>query len=140
TQREKLELLVTNWRRELERLDDDELHESLRAIRKAINSKKLRKQVDALIGELRRDGAAGDAPLPKPTKRAAVPAKPDQARSADDHRNPELEAMIAANPHDGDSYLVYRDWLESRGLTEGDRLTLGPLADCDDMLGELDWY
>ncbi|HLT35150.1 MAG TPA: hypothetical protein VK034_02670 [Enhygromyxa sp.] len=73
---------------------------------------------------------------PKSSKPADPAPKIDDAA----HKNPELEAMIAANPRDRDSYLVYRDWLESRGFTQGDRVTLGPLADCDDMLDELDWY
>jgi uncharacterized protein (TIGR02996 family) len=138
SQRDKLELLQTNWRDELARQDDVALLDSLRAIRKAINSKKLRTRVDALIGALRRDGAHGNAPLPKPTPITAappmvVPADPDA------HRNPDLEAKIAAEPRDRASYLVYRDWLESQGFAHDGRVTLGPLADCDDMLEVFDW-
>jgi hypothetical protein len=139
SQREKLELLESRWRAELERLDDEALYGSLRAIRKALNSKKLRTQVDALIGALRRDGSAPAAPLPMPP-RAPVPTvelASDERRDA--HRNLDLEAKLAADPRDTANYQVYRDWLESQGFVHDGRVTLGPLADCDDMLGELEW-
>jgi uncharacterized protein (TIGR02996 family) len=136
SQREKLELVETIWRRELERCDDETLLESLRAIRKAINSKKLREQVDTFIGLLRRDGAQGDAPLPK-----AVTARPPLTVvvEPDVHRNPDFEAKLAADPRDRATYLVYRDWLEGRGFVRDGRVTLGPLGDCDDMLDQLEW-
>src|SRR5690606_5863501 len=123
-----------------------------------------REQPGAATGAGHRNGLASSAPVWRWTRRQALetrrqPPEPaivatmsssqpksskpaDPAPKIDDaaHKNPELEAMIAANPRDRDSYLVYRDWLESRGFTQGDRVTLGPLADCDDMLDELDWY
>ena len=139
SQREKLELLHGHWRAELERLDDAALYERLRAIRKALNSKKLRTQVDALIGALRRDGSAPAAPLPKPP-RAPVPTlevASDERPLA--HRNADLEAKLAADPRDAATYQVYRDWLESQGFVHDGRVTLGPLADCGDMLGDLEW-
>lgn len=136
-QREKLELLQTNWRAELERLDDAALYETLRAIRKALNSKKLRAQVDTFIGALRRDGDPGAAPLPKPT-RLADPVV-ERAELPDPHRNPHFEAKLAADPRDAATYLVYRDWLESQGFVHDGRVTLGPLDNCEDMLGDLEW-
>jgi uncharacterized protein (TIGR02996 family) len=35
-------------------------------------------------------------------------------------RSPELEATLRANPHDRDAYLVYADWLQSRGDPRGE--------------------
>ena len=139
TQREKLDLLQTNWRAELERLDDDALHETLRAIRKGLNSKKLRTQVDAFIGALRRDGADGSAPLPKPARADAPPLATADVERAEPHRNPDFEAKLAADPRDAATYLVYRDWLEGQGFVHEGRVTLGPLSNCEDMLDELEW-
>lgn len=138
SQREKLEILQTNWLTQLERLDDAALYECLRAIRKSLNSKKLRTQVDAFIGALRRDGADGSAPLPKPAPVDApsiTPAADDRER----HRNADFEAKLAADPRDAATYLVYRDWLEGQGFVHEGRVTLGPLRDCEDMLDELEW-
>ncbi|MFO7561759.1 MAG: hypothetical protein R6X02_03895 [Enhygromyxa sp.] len=139
TQRQKLELLRTTWRGELEGLDDARLHEALRVIRKALNSKKLRTQVDELIGALRRDGAEGKAPLPKREQAPAPVVAAADPKPPDADRNPELEARLAADPRDRASCLVYRDWLEGRGFVEDGRVMLGPLADCEDMLDELEW-
>lgn len=40
-----------------------------------------------------------------------------------DARNPELEAAIAKNPHDLESYLVYADWLIEQGDPRGELVT-----------------
>jgi hypothetical protein len=142
TQREKLELLSTHWAPTLERMDDDELLACLRSIRKTINSRKLIAQRDALIGRLRRDGLAGAAALAKlAAPPPAVIAGPESAAevAAEASRHRELEAEIAKDPRGREAYLVYRDWLESRGLVTDGRVSLGPLAECEDMLDELGW-
>lgn len=145
TQREKLAVLADAWGSVFARMSDDELLICLRLIHKAINSKKLRTRRDALIAALRRDGAGPGAPLPKPRPEQAPPAASPANATADTSGagagpfNPALEAEIAADPGARAPYLVYRDWLEERGLVIDGRVTLGPLADADDMLGELDW-
>lgn len=139
SQREKLDLLRTNWRAELERLDDEALLDSLRAIRKGLNSKRLRTHVDAFIGALRRDGADGSAPLPEPARVDAPSITPADGEPPNPHRNADFEAKLAADPRDAATYLVYRDWLEGQGFVHEGRVTLGPLRDCEDMLDELEW-
>jgi uncharacterized protein (TIGR02996 family) len=122
SQREKLRLIEEQWIGPLRRLSDEELPAALRLIRKAINSRKLWAQRDALLRELRRDGLAGDAPLPAPP---GPPERPDPdreepaLREADDGRDPSLEAAIARDPEAREPYLVYGDWLEARGDPRG---------------------
>lgn len=143
TQREKLEILRVAWRGELERLDEGGLYDALRSIDEAITSKKLRTEVLLLIAELRRDGAAGSAPLPereaKPSASAGSGPATGSASERSEIRNIELEERLAAAPRDYQTWQVYRDWLESRGLTHEGKLALGRLAECDDMLSEVEW-
>ena len=172
SQRDKLAMIREQWLEPLASLDESALLAALRMIRRAINSKKLRDARDALLRELRRDGLSGDAPIPRPPE-PPPPPTPEVAEAtatapAPD-RNPELEAVILADPGARESYLVYGDWLEGRGHPagqlvaiqhelnkspgdrkmlraqqellerEGERL-LGPLADCDDLLVDVEWF
>ncbi|KIG11785.1 putative cytoplasmic protein [Enhygromyxa salina] len=140
TQREQLEYLSGHWTSLFARMSNDELLVCLRIVRKHFKSKKLITRRDQLIGGWRRDGLDGAAPLPKP--RPVEPPADPQAQLAVDpesHRHPGLEAKVAANPTSDSAYLVYRDWLETRGQVEEGRVLMGPLADCEDMLTEVEW-
>ncbi len=145
TQREKLRLLEQEWKAALASWSDDELLRALHAIRKAINSKKLIGPRNLFIGELRRDGKGGGddlpaLPRPAPVLESSIEMPPETVAGAPiGVHNLALEAALLANPADRDTYLVYRDWLEERGLVENGTLVLGPLADLGDMLTEVEW-
>jgi len=91
------------------------------------------------------------------------------AAAAQHAANPELEAALLANPDDDEAYAVYADWLQTQGDPRGElaaiqlQLTkdpknkklksqetklleqhkahlLGPLADFDDMLLDVEWH
>jgi len=133
SQRELLKALREGWLEGLRALTDEELLLVLQAIRKTINSKKLRAERDALCGELRRDGQAGSAALPKPVVPAALAAPSEQALAeaapepppvTRPGRHPELEAAIEADPEAREAYLVYGDWLESQGDPRGRLLAI----------------
>jgi len=144
TQREKLKLLEGEWKADLAALADADLLRALHAIRKAINSKKLKGPCNLLIGELRRDGrTGGDAlpalPRPAPALERGDETPPVLAGTAIGLHNLALEASLLANSRDRDTELVYRDWLEEHGLVEDGRIVLGPLANLADMLTEVQW-
>jgi uncharacterized protein (TIGR02996 family) len=174
TQREILKTLREGWLAGLRALSDEDLLPVLHQIRKTLNSKKLVAERDALLGELRRDGQAGGAALPKPVVPAALAAPvevvPDPGQAVTrPGRHPELEAAIEADPDAREAYLVYGDWLEAQGDPRGKLIAiqhelgkrkgdhallraqgellaaerarlLGPLADCDDLLLEVEWH
>lgn len=148
-QRGKLGLLDERWRPSLSAMDDGALLWCLRLIYRKINSKKLRAERDAMIADLRRDGLSVGEPLPKPKpKPTPEPELPSASASTDhpepEHRNraleDELTAALVRGEGQGGIYAVYRDWLETRGLTEDGRVTLGPLAGCEDMLTAVEWH
>lgn len=59
--------------------------------------------------------------------------------ASESHHNAELEASLLASPQDGQTWQIYRDWLEGRGLVSDCRVSLGRLAECDDMLTAVEW-
>jgi hypothetical protein len=139
TQREKLDGLVADWQARLGALDADELVSCLRLIQKKINSKKLIARRDELIGALRRDGLPAGAKIPKPVQ--PVPELPvvDSSGRDPNSYNPELDALIAADPLSKDSRLIYRDWLEEQGLVEDGRVKLGAIAEHEGVLSDDVW-
>jgi len=82
SQRGKLKLLQSEWVAKITDASDDEALATLHVIRRSIKSKKLRGDRDALVGDLRRDGLAADAPLPslpeslRPKKSTSKPQAP----------------------------------------------------------------
>src|SRR5262249_7377087 len=105
---------------------------------------------------------------PAPVPPAAPPAPPPLAVEVPEGEDPllvQLEAQVAAHPNHQDGYLAYADYLVARGDPRGElvgigrelaknpgdkkmlaahaeRATdiLGPLADCDDLMTEVEWF
>jgi uncharacterized protein (TIGR02996 family) len=170
TQREKLEQIRAEWIERLTDLPDAEIELMVRAVKKAVNSKKLKAERELLVAELQQIVAARP---PRPAaEQAAVEAEPAPGEAAPAVLDPEeaaLVAAIAADPEARAPYLVYADWLQSRGDPRGELIViqhelskspgnkkmlraaeelleahaaeiLGPLAECMDLLEQVDWY
>ena len=130
---------VVGLRAALSALDDAALLVALRGIRAEFDSKKLRSRVDGLLGELRRDGQPGSAPLPKLAVPRPEPTAPSSTELEHEALRERLLRAIALDPRDREPRAVYRDWLEQAGLVEDGRVRLGPLAELGDYLPELEW-
>jgi hypothetical protein len=116
-QRERLAQLEA-MRAELDALDDDALLSALAQIRSAIDSKSLKQARDALIGDLRRDGYGGSAPLvvakkirkeprpPSPSPPPPSPPPPSPPEPPPGLHAPELDARVMAEPDAEANYQV----------------------------------
>lgn len=168
TQREKLEQIRAAWIERLTDVPDAEIELVYRAVKKAVNSKKLKAEREALVAELQQIVAArpprpaAELPALERTAEVTVPAGLDPEEAA-------MVAAIAADPEARAPYLVYADWLQGRGDPRGELIViqhelnkspgnkkmlraqeellevhgaaiLGPLAGCMDMLEQVDWY
>jgi len=167
SQREKLAQLQEHVAT-IRALFDDDHARVLREVKKRLNSPKLAADVATLVAALadRTANPRPPAPAPEPAP-AAPPASAPPA--AIDETGARLEAEIAADPEAQSGYLVYGDWLASRGDPRGELVTighalaknphhkamldahrahlaahaarlLGPLADCQDLVTEQDWH
>jgi len=122
TQREKIAAIREQWLEHLRAVPDHEVAQVLLLVKKAINSKKLRAERDALVAQLWRDVPLAADPEPAPATETPPPAPtPPQD---DPTRNAELEALIAADPEAREPYLVYADWLSARGDPRGELITI----------------
>ncbi len=162
TQRTKLEALRGEHLAAIQALSDPDHKRVVRAIKKRIKSPKLTDELFALVGEISRVYAPEPvAPEPEP----AAPPVPVDPFADDAH---ELVAAIYADPGRRDNYMVYGDWLQSKGDPRGELIAigaeltknpehakmktahaehlhahpelLGPLADCEDVVTEITWF
>ena len=162
SQRERLATVRNDWLVALSGLDDMELNECLRQLRKLIKSPKLVAERDQLIGQLRRDGLDGGAPISKPPSPTAETSENHPKLGAvamaiggpHPRFNRELDALIAADPLARSARLVYRDWLEEQGIVSAGTVDLWPRPEeqktkrpaesidcnCDDLVSELEWH
>lgn len=67
---------------------------------------------------------------------SVAPAAP-RAVAAKAGGNPELEAVIAANPADPNGYLVYADWLQTTGDKLGEYVALACRGEADPLLRKM---
>jgi len=122
SQRDKLAMLRSTYVTVIRELADADHKRVIRAIRKRLNSPKLATEVAALIAEIAR--VYGPEPVDDPTPAPATAPAAAPPPTADDDAA-ELVAAIAADPGQRDNYVVYGDWLQSRGDPRGELIAIG---------------
>lgn len=165
-QRDKLATLRATYIETIRALDDTDHATVVREIKKRLKSPKLAAELAALMVALTKDRVANPRPVP-PAAPETPPIAPVIAPTRDAHAL--LEAAIAADPEKRDSYLVYGDWLASQGNPHGELVTigaelaknpgnkamlaahrqhlvehagaiLGRIADCEDLVTDVEWH
>jgi uncharacterized protein (TIGR02996 family) len=163
SQREKLEAIERDHLATIRALYNDDYDLVMRELKKRLSSPKLATRRAAVLAAL--------VPHPHNPRPQAAPApRPvDVLPPATGDQETQLAAAILANPLARESYIVFGDWLESRGDPRGQLVTigqelaknpghkamraahaaqlaahggeiLGGLADCLEVVTEIEWF